>query len=357
MNIFVIATTLQVGGGVTIYKQFLSHLPKYIGENKYWIFINSVLPQIEIKGVTYISLPLQPKLKRLLFEGSMLKVEAKKTGVKPDVIISLQNNGYKCFKDCKQIVYYHQALPLYPGCYNPLKRSERVLFNYKYVFPRIVKHSWAKDTTFIVQTPVVKQRFVSYFDIPQENIYVCPPDIDKIDTELYHGFEWKDGKYHFIYVGDDFKYRNFQVLVNAVKYLIKKHPNISEKIRIHVTCPTVNVEGTGNVFVFEGVIDREFLLNFYKSSVALLAPSTIETVGLPMLEAAIFGMPIISSDIDFSRFVLRGYDGVQFVLFDDVKAWALKIEDAYKQLKRYKPIVLEQNSSWENVYQLIKKYE
>mgnify|MGYP000992594462 len=49
MNIFVIATTLQAGGGITIYKQFLSHLPKYIGQNKYWIFINPVLPKVAIE--------------------------------------------------------------------------------------------------------------------------------------------------------------------------------------------------------------------------------------------------------------------------------------------------------------------
>ena len=83
MNIFVIATTLQAGGGITIYKQFLSHLPKYIGQNKYWIFINPVLPKVAIEGVTYISFPLQSKLKRILFEGKLLQNEIVKLGVKP----------------------------------------------------------------------------------------------------------------------------------------------------------------------------------------------------------------------------------------------------------------------------------
>ena len=106
MNIFVIATTLQAGGGITIYKQFLSHLPEYVGQNRYWIFVNPVLPQVEIEGVTYISFPLQSKVKRILFEGKLLKAEVSKLRVKPDVVVSLQNNGYKCFKDCKQIVYY-----------------------------------------------------------------------------------------------------------------------------------------------------------------------------------------------------------------------------------------------------------
>ena len=85
----------KAGGGITIYKQFLSHLPKYIGQNKYWIFINPVLPKVAIEGVTYISFPLQSKLKRILFEGKLLQNEIVKLGVKPDVVVSLQNNGYK----------------------------------------------------------------------------------------------------------------------------------------------------------------------------------------------------------------------------------------------------------------------
>lgn len=147
MNIFVIATTLQAGGGITIYKQFLSHLPKYIGQNKYWIFINPVLPKVAIEGVTYISFPLQSKLKRILFEGKLLQNEIVKLGVKPDVVVSLQNNGYKKIGGGKQIVYFHQSLPLYPGAYNPLKCTERMLFNYKHIFPRIVKRTWVKKYT------------------------------------------------------------------------------------------------------------------------------------------------------------------------------------------------------------------
>jgi len=43
MNIFVIATTLQAGGGITIYKQFLSHLPEYVGQNRYWDICQSCI--------------------------------------------------------------------------------------------------------------------------------------------------------------------------------------------------------------------------------------------------------------------------------------------------------------------------
>ena len=363
MNIFVIATTLQAGGGITIYKQFLSHLPEYIGENRYWIFVNPVLPQVKIKGVSYISFPLQSKIKRILFEGKRLKEEATKLGVKPDVVVSLQNNGYRCFKDCKQIVYYHQSLPLYPGCYNPFKRSERYLFNYKYIFPYMVKRTWSKNTEYVVQTPVVKRRFVSYFGVSSANVHVCFPDIEKIDVTLCKAYDWGDNRYHLIFVGDDSKYRNGCTLVKAISLLKKKKSLLVENIIIHVTsspekAPIMYKEVLKNSvldnFVFEGIIKHDNLLNFYKSATALVFPSSIETVGLPLLEAATLGLPVIVANADYAHEVMKDYDGVKFADVFDYEAWEKSIVEVCGNNKRYSPLPQTRKSEWGYFFDLIK---
>ncbi len=49
--------------------------------------------------------------------------------------------------ECKQIVYFHQRRCCYPGAYNPLN-AER-MFNYKHIFPRIVKRTWVKNTVLL----------------------------------------------------------------------------------------------------------------------------------------------------------------------------------------------------------------
>lgn len=362
MNIFVIATTLQAGGGITIYKQFLSHLPKHIGKDKYWIFVNSVLPKVAIEGVTYISLPLQSKIKRTLFEGKLLKAETTKLGMKPDVVVSLQNNGYKCFKDCKQVAYFHQSLPLYPGSYNPFKCAERTLFNYKHIFPRIVKQTWTKNTQFVVQTSVVKNRFVSYFGILEGNVHVCFPDIEKIDVLQCKAYNWGDNKYHLIFVGDDSKYRNGCTLVKAMGILKKENFQLTEHIKIHVTsspesAPVMYNEvlrnGVTDNFVFEGIIKHNNLLNYYKSATALVFPSSIETVGLPMLEAATFGLPVLTADVDYAHEVMKDYDGVKYADVHDYEAWAKNIIDVCENHKRYNPLSQERKSDWELFFNLI----
>lgn len=362
LNIFVIATTLQAGGGITIYKQFLSHLPEYVGQNRYWIFVNPVLPQVEIEGVTYISFPLQSKVRRILFEGKLLKAEVSKLRVKPDVVVSLQNNGYKCFKDCKQIVYYHQSLPLYPGSYNPFKQSERYLFNYKYIFPYMVKHTWAKNTQFVVQTPVVKRRFASYFNITLDRIHVCFPDIEKIDNKHGEIFDWGDDCFHFLCVSACAKYQNGITLIKAMEFLYKKNPDLASKIKIHITIAShrasviyrlVQKYGFGNNFIFEGVVNHDLLISYYKSITALLFPSSIETVGLPLLEAAVFGKSVIVADEDYAHYVLNGYSGVAYHNIENYRAWAEAIENVCENKQEWKPLIQKRKSEWFSIFKLI----
>lgn len=364
MNIFVIATALQAGGGITIYKQFLSHLPEYIGKDKYWIFVNPVLPQVVIEGVTYISFPLQSKIKRILLEGRLLKIEAIKLGVQPDVVVSLQNNGCKCFDDCKQVVYFHQSLPLYPGYYNPFKSNERTLFIYKYIFPCVVKCTWVKNTQFVVQTPVVKKRFVSYFGVPAENVHVCFPDIEKIDVLRYKGDEWGDSCFHFLYVGGGYKYQNGDVLVKAMKKLKSIDSNIVSRIKIHLTISkehahTITAEllesGVEDNFIFEGTVCHEKLLNYYKSVTALLAPSTIETVGLPILETATLGTAILVANQDYAHEVLAGYDGVSYIDIHNIDVWAKEIKKNCQIQRKFEPLVQNRKTEWGVLFDIIKE--
>lgn len=366
MNILVIATTLQAGGGITIYKQFLSHLLENIAQNNYWIFINPFLPKVPIMGVRYISFPLQSKIKRTLFEGKLLKEEILKLGITPDIIISLQNNGYKCFNSCKQIVYFHQSIPLYPGLYNPFNSSERTLFNYKFIFPIIVKRTWTRNTKFVVQTSVVKKRFVSYFKIPANNVHVCTPDIEKIKIDKYRAFNWHDNKYHLIFVGDDSKYRNGRMLIKAMYFLSKENPSIAKKIIIHVTSSPKEAPhmyklaikyNILNNFLFEGILKHDTLLSYYKSAIALLFPSSIETVGLPLLEAAATGLSIIVADTDYAHNVMRNYSGAKYIAAYDYKTWGKSIAQACINIKRHKPLSQNKESDWVYFFSLVNDYQ
>lgn len=104
-------------------------------------------------------------------------------------------------------------------------------------------------------------------------------------------------------------------------------------------------------FIFEGVMPHEKLLEYYKSSKGLLFPSSIESLGLPLLEAARFGLPIIASDLDYVKEVLDGYEGVRCASHNDYEKWADLMVDICKNNKSINPLP-NHNSSWPDFFEL-----
>lgn len=79
-----------------------------------------------------------------------------------------------------------------------------------------------------------------------------------------------------------------------------------------------------------GRIPYERVLAMYKACDALVFPSYIETYGLPLIEAASLGIPIIAADLPYAREVLAGYDGAMFVAYNDAYAWKKAISSLVK---------------------------
>ena len=87
----------------------------------------------------------------------------------------------------------------------------------------------------------------------------------------------------------------------------------------------------------------------------MLFPSYIETFGLPLIEAASFGIPILAADMDYAREVMVDYEGVKFLDYKDVKLWAKNIILLYNNRVRYKPYYSNYETSWKDFFELIEK--
>ena len=53
-TVIVNAAALRSSGALSIYRQFITHLPKGVNGNRYYIFVDSSVDQPVIEGVTYI---------------------------------------------------------------------------------------------------------------------------------------------------------------------------------------------------------------------------------------------------------------------------------------------------------------
>lgn len=361
MNIIVSAAALRSSGGLSIYKQFLYHLQKNINGDRYFIFIDKCMPAPNINGIEYIVVDLKSHFRRIKFDNSECLAILKGKGINADVAVSLQNTCVKAAAK-KNILYYHQSLPFYSNHWNPLKKDERLLFYYKWIYPIFVKRSLVENVQVVVQIPFIKRGFCKRFHIPEHSVHILFPDVEKIDIEKIELYNWKDDIVHFIYPATAFSYKRHKILISAVSNISKNNPEYLEKFKIHFTISENEVpqlkeyiknKGISSNIDFMGRVSHEVLLSMYKSCSALLFPSVVETLGLPLLEAAAFGLPIVVSDLDYSREVLGEYAGGRFVASDNLESWSEEILKIIDSPTKYKPIRCNEESSWKEFFKLI----
>lgn len=360
-NVIVNSSALRSSGGLSIYRQFISHLSEYVNGNRYYIFVDSTVEQPIIDGVTYIADDDHSFSHRIAWEHGGLNRWLKKQKIKPDVIASLQNTG--TVTRCKQVIYYHQPLPFYSHKWNPFKAEERLMWLYKYIYPLFVQNTINMNTHVVVQIPFIKRGFISRFNIDSERVHVLFPDVERIDASTVEPLYKEDGNIHLLYPATPLPYKEHATIVHAMALLRKHSPHIAAKVRIHFTFfandypmlwAMVKKMELENLFVMEGCMPYDKLLSLYKSADGLLFPSTIETLGLPLLDATAFGLPIIASDLDYAHEVLDEYQGVVYADCSDYKLWAKAIEHICLCSQKYKPLPPKE-SSWKGFFKLINE--
>ena len=362
-NVAVIAFALHSSGALSIYKQFLFHLISNVKSNSYYIFISRNMPQQDIKNVKYILIDNTSWLKRIWFDELGCRYYFDRQGINVDCIISLQNTVVNMPESCRSIVYYHQSIPFYPYKWNPLNKDERILFFYKYFYPLFVRAHLNKNTKVVVQIPYIKRQFVKYFNHPEANVYVMFPDVERIDIDNINLMPKTDNCVHFIYPATGLSYKNHIIILKSLYKIAQYSPEILNKIKVHFTIteddsPSYIIDAIKNyklsdVVVFNGIMPHNKLLELYKASDCLLFPSILETLGLPLVEAAAFGLPIITVNLDYAQEVLNEYAGARFISAYDADAWMSAILDIVSNKHKYKPMDNERHSSWDDFFALI----
>lgn len=365
-SIFVNATAARSGGALSILNQFIIHINPN-DRNLYCIFVDT--DYVEIKhypNIQYIHVDTRSWRKRIVWDEFGCKKQINKLGVNPSLIISFQNMGVKYDKDIPQLIYYHQSLLLFPKKWSFFKKQERLFFLYKHIYSQFVSRSIHPNVSFVVQIPSIKEAFLKRFPVRTERVYVIPPEIQTIDYNEISVIEFIDGKKHFIYPATPHLYKNHVLLLHALRLIKQKNNHLFSQIRLHVTLQENNdihlkeqadKLGVNDAIVYEGVIPFEQLLSYYKSMHALLFPSYIETFGLPLLEAAGVGIPIVASDLPYVHDVIGEYAGVFYCDYQDAEAWASAIEMICKgEKKNYLPFRYpSEKGNWDDFFALIER--
>ncbi len=317
--------------------------------NDYYIFLSSGINRTH-GNLHYIYINKKKGLAhRLIWDLYGLKRYLKKNFIMPHLIISMQNMALLGFHGIPQMVYLHQSIPFSDFNLNPMKKEERKLFFYKYVYKIMIFLTINfTGSRVYVQTEWMKERAVALF---RKSIKVkkIAPSIEK--QEGIRNAETNNKDFLF-YPTSNFKYKNIDTIIKAIDYLKVYNPEIYGRIELRLTIdkdPKYCMASDNVKFI--GYQSKDDMISLYENSSAMVFPSYLESFGLPLIEAASIGLPIIVSDLPYSREILGTYDGARFINdYMSKRAWAQGITEVYAEGRnRYKPLIWN-NEGWKVLF-------
>lgn len=163
--------------------------------------------------------------------------------------------------------------------------------------------------TYIVQTPTMKLELNAWYQRcgsskSQPDVLVLPfmGDLDAL-LEPHR----PDAIYDFIYVADGEAHKNHRALLGAWELLAGEglRPTLAltlakrdDKLRADVASACRN---SRLAIVDLGNLPHSEAIELYARARALIFPSTLESFGLPLIEASSVGLPILAGELDFVR--------------------------------------------------------
>lgn len=170
----------------------------------------------------------------------------------------------------------------------------------------------------VVQTETMKQLVSHQLQVPGAKITVIRPVLPELPsaTGTSSSFDrlHEPAAINFLYVGNSNPYKRLESIYGAAE-LARAH---QKQWRFFLTIPTPALR-TGDNLKFLGMVNKPALAELYSRAHALIMPSLIETIGLPMLEALTLRVPIVAADRPYAHEVC----GEAAMYFDPLSSQSL----------------------------------
>ena len=337
-KIVVSGVNMTEGGILTILKEVLFELEK-------WHFLDvTVLVHSydlfsEFKDVKHFTFLEFRKIKkswisRIWFEWVSAKFIC--NNIKPNVWLSLHDMSVNVSAN-KTFVYCHNPSPFYKTNLKDFLMDKK-FFLFTIFYKLLYSINIKKNKSVIVQQTWIADEFSKMYGI--DNIIVARPVYSHKENLVSDKSKRQDGDkvIKIIYPAIPRVFKNFEVVLDAVDFIKKNHPDVYQKFEIQLTFDLGKNRYGDHIFNesktreldainFIGYKDKIELDYLYKNSDALIFPSKLETWGLPLTEAKSYGLPVICVDLPYSRETLGEYDKCNFFPADDYEKLARTIID------------------------------
>lgn len=320
MKFFISGLGLDVGGGRTVGTNVVRSLPLVDPDNRYRL----VFP----RGCGYEGLDTEPNcelelvdlnpkfMRRVALDHCFLPGRCRDW--KADAALSMSNFGpWKM--PCPHLLGVHLPHLLYPDSPALAKLPRKIrakLALQKAYFTRQARHM----DEFCVLSPPLAQRLQRYFGIAPEKIHVIP---NAVATEmgaqaaprpdLENKLSLTSAGFRFCYVAPYYAHKNHDVLIPTMKVLREELEGIDASVLITVDeknnagarefMRKVRDAGLDRAIINTGRLPLDEVPHVYDRSHALFMPTQLECFSNTYVEAMHFGLPILTSDMDFAHAV------------------------------------------------------
>lgn len=207
----------------------------------------------------------------------------------------------------------------------PTKRAttlDPLFYKIKYLGYKLTINSAVRRAKKVITVSnFTKQDLIQYFKIKPEKIVVTYEACDGVESGQLSipepGFLVKNNikKSYILYVGNAYPHKNLEGLLRVYKEFKKKN-NFSHQLvlvgkedyfyrRLKVEAYEMGLLQDGSV-IFFGFASQKDLSYLYSKAYLYVFPSFIEGFGLPGLEAASYGLPVVASNSSSLQEILNG---------------------------------------------------
>jgi glycosyltransferase involved in cell wall biosynthesis len=275
-GILVSAYNIHVGGGATLLKQILKNL----NNKKNLCFLDKRF-EIECFNMNPVQVP-KSILGRLQAER-----EIQRQAKNYELILTLGNLPPLFKNKSFNILFIQNKYLVSNFSIKGFSLGTRI----RITIERLWLKKFIKNIDLaVVQTEHMKSAFQGYIS-KNVNVMVLP-FCDNIKPNIEFERRLNPAR-KFLYVAGPEPHKNHNRLTSAWKRFHSLFPD---------TELTLTVDGGKNShgIRYLGSIDRAEVMKLYHSHDALLYPSLLESLGLPLLEARLSGMPLIVSDLEYA---------------------------------------------------------
>lgn len=317
MRIVLLAHNLRSAGGLVGGKNFVNALAQAAGQHQYLITVPANCGYEDIALPKNSELYICPKpgsiSARLQLEMWKIPSAVKRYGA--DAVLGLGNFGLATV-DCPQAIWIRYAYFVYPSKHYPeAPIKSRMFFQLQRFYLRRIL---PKTKLLFCQTPIMRERISEFYNYDIEKIKIlpnalsgilkaasskepqaCPPSIER-------------GKFNCLVLSKYYIHKNPQIIIDAYKKAKKCLKDFrfittvskEDDPRAKAFLNRINQDGDLKDYVHNvGPIAHEKLGSYYRNVQLLVMPTLLESFSVTYLEAMCYGVPILTTDLDFARYI------------------------------------------------------